>query len=211
VPGKVELWAIFSNKFGWQKEQIIGFSLLLSILFLVWLTLYLGSLVYRKYWQENSKKTFKPGFHWLAIFMFLGTLGTFRAGALPTEFDCGWNVIESYEAGGAHLAQMIPSGAKIYWRGGLSAAPLLYLSDYEIYPSQINDGYTFHLQGDTDELLRYGWWDETLNRKWLQEADVILIEGRWVKNEGNFFDELIPTPPLLPCKPHTEIHIFVQE
>ena len=208
-PREVELWALFSNKFGWQEDQLVDFSLSLSILLLIWLILWIGRWVFKKYWQEHG--TFKPGFHWLAMFVFVGTLFTLLLGLLPAEYDCGWDVIASYEAGGEYLSQKIPPGSKIFWRGGLSAVPLLYLSDYEIYPAQINDGYTFQLQGETDSLLRYGWWNEALSQKWLKDADFILVEGRWVNKDFDAYDEIMPTPAILPCKPHTEIHIFIQE
>jgi hypothetical protein len=200
---------LFSNKFGWQEDQLIAFSLFLSILLLICLVLWIGRWVFRKYWQEH--RTFNPGFHWLAMYVFVGTLFTFLAGLLPAEYDCGWDVIASYEASGEDLAQKIPPGSKIFWRGGLSAVPLLYLSDYEIYPTQINNGYTFQLQGETDSLLRYGWWNEALSHKWLNEADFILIEGRWVNKDYDAYDEIMPTPAFFPCKSLTEIHIFIQE
>ena len=125
-------------------------------------------------------------------------------------------MIASYEAGGARLAEVVPAGAKVYWWGGLSAVPLLYIPEAQIYPAQINDGYSYRLSGDADELERFGWWNEELAEKWLQEADVILIEARQYGGfatsfaESGAFDETSPTPPMIPCRANSPIHIFVR-
>lgn len=129
-------------------------------------------------------------------------------------YDCGGDVIQRYAAAGAHLAQYIPAGSRLYWEGGDSAVPLLYLKNVEIYPAQINGDYSYRLGGDPDALRRYGFWSEQLAHRWAPEADIILVEAQkyrgWLHEllESGNYDELPATPPLLDCRNNSEIHIF---
>ncbi|MEA3349185.1 MAG: hypothetical protein U9Q82_01035, partial [Chloroflexota bacterium] len=147
----------------------------------------------------------------ILIYIVLGTLLSFGIGLTPQEAGCGEDVISAYESGGAHLAEYIPAGSKIYWRGGLSPIPLLYLPDVKLYLPQLNDGYSYRLGGDPDELVRYGWWNEELAARWRQEADVFLVEEWRGGMESEFFDEVSPTQPLLSCQHGSEIHIYIRE
>jgi hypothetical protein len=131
-------------------------------------------------------------------------------GFTPQEADCGWDIIASYEEGGAHLAETVPKGSMIYWNGGLSAIPLLYLPDFTMYPPQINNGYSLRSGGDKHELIRYGWWSEEVAQDWRQEADVFLVEGWRESPDASLFNEATPTKPLLPCKANSEIHIYIR-
>ncbi|MCZ7552379.1 MAG: hypothetical protein M5U05_07300 [Anaerolineales bacterium] len=87
----------------------------------------------------------------------------------------------------------------------LSAAPLLYVPDIRIYPPQINDGYSFYLDGDPELLLREGRWNRALDQQWLQEADVVLIEDRIYSQKyrdalGATTIQLPLTPPTVTCR-----------
>ncbi|HEX6304707.1 MAG TPA: glycosyltransferase family 39 protein, partial [Anaerolineales bacterium] len=124
---------------------------------------------------ENQKPSLG---HWsVVIFFLLGTvmLPTVLLGGGYRTFDCSGDVIRSYEQIGTHLAQKIPAGSKVYWRGRLSAAPLLYLRGIGIYPPQLNGDYTYHVGGDPDALAEYGFWNQALAQRWAGEADFILI------------------------------------
>jgi hypothetical protein len=134
------------------------------------------------------------------------------------DYDCDGDVLSSYDSVGRHLASEIPDGALIYWKGGLSPAPLLYLDDFEIYPPLLNGDYTLRESGDPEALVKYGFWTEDLARQWLEDATVILIEEKRFGDvpidnaigSGKFF-ELSPSPPQVPCKPDSVIHIFLRE
>jgi len=133
------------------------------------------------------------------------------------NYDCDGDVIERFDQVGAQLAGSIPAGALVYWSGGNSAVPLLYLKDASIFPPQINSSYTLRLDGDPDDLSRYGFWNEDLAKRWANDADVILIEerlfGGWLGEltESSDFDELQPTLPTAPCRDEASIHIFVRK
>lgn len=224
-PGSVELWGLLANRFGWAELDIFSTTtdvirsaapMLMGFVFGL-LLLCFGSAVWNIIVGPARREFYSPIAGIFALFLLLGTAISLGLGFSPDDRDCGWDVIASYEAGGAHLAGHVPPGSKVYWWGGLSAAPLLYLPDVEIYPAQINDGYSFRLGGDLDDLLRYGWWSQELADRWIGEADVILIEERLYGGfatgfaESAAFDEVSPTPPLVPCRSNSPIHIFVRE
>ena len=219
--GNVPLWGLLSNKFGWSEMEIFTTSYDVSRTVVPVLVGLVFALIIIKFgaawWNKIVGETQFNNAGAFSVFLLLGTLITFGLGATPGDRDCGWNVIESYEVGGAHLAEQVPAGSKVYWWGGLSTVPLLYLPDVEIYSPQINNGYSFRLGGDPDDLLRYGWWNQALADQWVREADVLLIEARLYGGfattfaESYAFDEVSPTDPLVPCRSNSAIHIFVRE
>ena len=220
-PGSIALWSLLANKFGQEELDILHRAvtisrlaafLLLAALF-AWLVLRFGRRLVRA--VTDLTPSYAAGS--LLTFFILGTLITLLAGLAPYDRDCGWDVIACYEAGGQHLAEQVPPGSKVYWWGGLSAVPLLYLPDVDIYPPQINHGYSYRLGGQPDDLARYGWWSKELAHQWAQEADVLLIEARLYGTfptsiaESEAFDEVSPTLPMVPCRSNSSIHIFLRE
>jgi hypothetical protein len=131
------------------------------------------------------------------------------------DYDCDGDVLASYDSVGRHLATEIPPGALIYWKGGLSPAPLLYLDDFKIFPSLLNGDYTLRESGDPEALVKYGFWTEDLAQQWLQDAKVILVEEKrfddpLIKSaiDSGMFFEVTPSPPQVPCRSDSVIHIF---
>lgn len=127
--------------------------------------------------------------------------------------DCSINVIAANEEIGAYLKQNIPQGSRVYWNGGLSVAPLLYLPGIKIYPAQINNGYSFRVGGDPQQLLKYGFWNTTLAGQWLLNADFVIVEsGRYqrMKNvlTSDRFDRLPPSPVSTSCLDGSQLLIF---
>lgn len=130
---------------------------------------------------------------------------------------CQGDVIAAYEQAGAHLVNVISPGSTVYWDGGLSVVPMLYLPGVDIFPPQINDGYAYRKGGDTDTLLRWGLWNDELKTRWRQEADFIILE-EWRYNSGwkeflesGEFKELERTVDLDYCKKKTGLRIFRRE
>lgn len=129
-------------------------------------------------------------------------------------YECSGNVIASYEFAGEQLASAIPPGARVYWYGGLSAVPLLYLDGVKIYPPQINGNYSFNLGTDSDALERYGFWNQELADAWVHQADYILIQQRfyrdWLKEvvTRGAYQELPSTGLTAACQPNSLIRIF---
>lgn len=181
-------------------------------LFILLIALLVSALYDRR--QEVQRWTF--GYWVLLIFLVVGTLlfPTQPLGGGYAFYECEGDVIQSYEQAGEHLAQVIPPGSKIYWKGGLSAVPLLYVPDIQIYPAQINGDYTYYISDDPDALSRYGFWNDELSQQWTNEADYILIQERyysgWLADltSSESYEELAPTPPTVYCREDAQIHIF---
>jgi hypothetical protein len=131
-------------------------------------------------------------------------------------YDCGRDVLARVEAVGAELAGLIPSGTRVYWRGGDSAVPLVYVPEARLYPPQINGDYTLFDLDDTDALLQFGLWSDALSEQWLGEADVVLIEtaryeGALRTAVGSAGLRLVTqTSEPYPCRPGSEILVFSQ-
>ncbi|MBT3338565.1 MAG: hypothetical protein HN855_14555 [Anaerolineae bacterium] len=91
-------------------------------------------------------------------------------------FNCeGYDVIERYEEQGEYLRSVIPAGSQVYWSGRLDIL-FLYLPDVEVYPPQLNQIHAYFLGGETDLLLKRGFWNDALATQWLEEADYVLSE-----------------------------------
>ena len=173
-----------------------------------------GLLVHLNRHRAKSSPSF--GYAVLLVLFLAGVLlmPTPVLGGGYTTFDCGGDVISSYEKVGAHLRQLIPPGSKVYWKGGLSVAPLLYVPGIHIYPSQVNGDYSLYLDGDAEALEKYGFWNPDLANRWLNETDYALIEQRYYRrwfrdtvDQGRFV-ELAPTPDKLVCRDDSQIRIF---
>ena len=101
-------------------------------------------------------------------------------GAGNNFFDCGGDVIRSYEENGNAIAKFIAPGSTVFWEGR-SDAIFLYLPDIKIYPPQLNHVHGFYKEGDEKELLRMGRYNNHSAGKWFAQADYILIEEEWEK------------------------------
>lgn len=160
----------------------------------------------------------KAAFGYWALIAFL------LAGALLTPtpvlgggyayYECTGDVLDTYERVGQYLAGRIPPQSKVYWQGGLSVVPLLYVPGIEIYPPQINGDYSFFETPESDALLRFGFWNRELAEQWLREADYILIRPRdyegWLYElvNSDAYAELPPSPVSVTCQADSHILIF---
>ena len=113
------------------------------------------------------------------LFLILGLIlsPTRALGAGNDFFDCaGTDVFASYRRAGAELSQVIEPGSKIYWEGRL-AAIFLYVPEVQVYPPQLNHVHSYFTGGDSEVLLRHSQWNDELARRWLAEADYILVQN----------------------------------
>ena len=121
----------------------------------------------------------KLGFFALNAFLITGLIlsPTGLLGGGSDFFNCdGSDVIASYERAGRELSTVIKPGSKIYWEGRLLSI-FLYLPTVQIYPPQMNHVHSFYKGGDADTLFRFSHWNEDLARKWLEEADYIMLQN----------------------------------
>jgi hypothetical protein len=221
--GSPEIAAFIQNKLGldyqgavdWTRHALLTWIPILIGVILGLLVLIMAWLVSRKRDSTKRKRQFTFAAWSWSLFLCLAILLTPTSilGAGYTSYDCSGDVITSYEEAGKVLAENVQPGGLVYWSGGDSAAPLLYVPNVEIFPAQLNDGYTFRIGGDSGLIHRLSYWDEPLRTRWLDEADYLLIEGRfyddfWV-NTGNWV-HVAQTPPADSCRDGAEIHILAR-
>jgi len=132
-----------------------------------------------------------------------------------TTYDCSGDVPAAHAAAGKILSAAIPAESAVYWQGSLSPAPLLYLDSPKLLPGQLHLDYTLRLSGDDDDLLRYGFWSESLARKWLAASDFAIVSpryfGGWLREELQDparFELIAVTEPLAPCDPDSILYVF---
>jgi hypothetical protein len=209
LPGWVTWGEIVANRFHINHNSsmryasaIFGFgSGVIVILF--------GYLIWRRLWRDASVK-FAAFFASLTL-----ALGVLLSPVLhaTTTADCTSDVILANERIGEHLRGIIPPGSLVYWNGGLSAAPFLYLPGAKIFPPQINDGYSFIRNGDTAEILKFGYWNEEMDAEWKATADFFIIEEwrytGWKQFfSPNQFDEFPRSPVGTSCLEGTTLRVF---
>lgn len=118
------------------------------------------------------------------------------------SYDCQGDVISGFEAAGAELARVIPAGFSVYW-AGYSPVTLLSLPSVTIYPAQLHGAYSFRIADNDDALLKYGWWNQHLAEKWLNEADFVLVEQRNLDNQDWLAEQLADFEPVLATAPQS--------
>jgi len=212
LAGYVPLWEFLQNRVGipyevstWLMPTIFGALTGLLVILLAW---GLCRLLRAKRPQAGIGFAYSLVYLMLILAFLLSPTELLSGGF--RDNDCSGDVIAAYESAGAYLAEVIPPDSLVYWNGGLSAAPLLYIPDVRIFPPQANDGYSYRRGGDGQLLYKFGLWNDELNAQWRQEADFLLIEGRYYRPDwgGDHFEEIGVTQPVMPCKPDSEIHIF---
>lgn len=133
-------------------------------------------------------------------------------------YDCERDVLQSYETIGAQLNASIPAGSTVFWRGGDSAVPLLYLPSIQLYPAQINGDYAYRIGGDPAELVPYGYWNEQVGRNWIREADYVLVDVEnndgWIRAQltnGPFTQVARTASPAEGCQNESPIFVYARQ
>ena len=127
--------------------------------------------------------------------------------------DCEQDLLIANEQLGAHLASVIPADSLVYWDGGLSFTPMVYVPQARIFPPQINDGYSYRIGGDADTLYRFSHWNNELESQWKDSADIFIIEAKRYSTWKDFLNpqefEEFQKPPTAPsCEEGSELRIF---
>jgi hypothetical protein len=186
LSGTTALVDFITNKFGMALTLtkrylasvlglIVGFGVLL-----------IAFLISRRMKDAQTR----PGFAFILLNVFLA-IGLLLSPLLQTggsRADCEQDILSANEKLGAHLASVIPADSLVYWDGGLSFTPMVYVPNMRIFPPQINDGYTYRIGGDSDTLFRFSHWNSELNDQWMDSADIFIIEAKRYPNWKNFLN-----------------------
>ncbi|MFC2065138.1 ArnT family glycosyltransferase [Chloroflexota bacterium] len=220
-PGTASLEALIENKFNVVIDPYVAIEnyrriiplvvgLLFGLLFL--LVVY---LVF-KFLKKRTKLTWHYAALLLILFTTLGSLiaPTRFLGGGKFTYDCDMDSLSTYERTGKQMAEIIPTGSRVYWDvASSSTSLLLYLPDIQLYPQQINDIYSYHVGGDTHEILRWGQWNDEAAAQWLEEADFIVIEEPaietgWKEVVSAEYEKVTITDPVFPCTRNQMIDIY---
>ncbi len=209
LPGLVTWGEIVSNKFQINHNNSMRYISAFFGFALGVFTMLAGYFIWRHRWRDGTIK-FASFFASLTL-----VLGFILSPVLhaSTKADCNSDVILANEQIGEHLRSIIPPGSLVYWNGGLSAAPLLYLPEAEIFPPQINNGYSFLRNGDTAELFKFGFWNQEMDSEWRATADFFIIEDWRYASWKQFFspeqfDEFSRSPVGTSCQEGSTLRIF---
>lgn len=211
LPGFVTLWDMVSNKFhinynGAMRyvSAIFGFVLGMAMMLF-------GYMFWRRLWRDSSVKF---GAFFASLILVLAIIVSPFLHQSAGAKDCTSDVILANEQIGDHLRGIIPQGSLVYWNGGLSTAPLLYLPGVNMFPAQINNGYSFYSNGDTAELIKFGYWNEEMDAEWRAAADFFIIEDERYGSEWKVFlspdqfDEFERSPVGTSCLEGSQLRIF---
>jgi hypothetical protein len=217
--GGPKVWALLGNMLGmdyytsrWVVPMLVG--LLAGIVIL---------LVAFGLWQYLRTRTQAVNFYSygsFAVIVFLVTSSVLAPTRLLSgddrQYDCGVNVIRSFDQVGRELAAIVPLGSKVYWDGGNATALLLYIPGIRIYPQQLDENWSYWQGGNADALARFGFWNEELMRQWQQEANIFIIQqsnfdANWQQFlDSDHFNELTFDQIPLGCSPDTYLRVFIR-
>jgi len=183
----VPIWGIIENVFRVESKVVESTTYTLAFwsipLAFVWIFIPLVNYALRKY------KILPNRFGWIlftSLLFFSGLLTPLKSiGGELNAKQCQSDVIISHEFVGEKLQTKIPPGSKVYWAIE-SWLMYLYIPDIEIFPPQTMIHYRYISQTPgltSDYLLQHGYWNQTLKEQWINEADFILVEGRYYKDE----------------------------
>lgn len=221
LPGFNEFGETLSNYFNWPYQQMaktayVIFPLLLALL--LGLLLSLAGVRLAK-WMTAQASTAGTSRITGVLILFAASIfilsPTPWLGGAPTLYDCQPDAITLYETAGEHLARSIPPGTRVYWRV-YNPVVLLYAQQVEVNYPQVYLLYNFSNQADADTLLRFGWWSDELDQRWLDDAEYILVEARFFQENNRYksrlsagiYEELVPTTPMEACRDGTFIRIL---
>lgn len=130
-----------------------------------------------------------------------------------SKLDCRNDLILANEQVGDYLASIIPSDSLVYWEGGLSFVPMVYVPEAKIFPAQINNGYAYRRGGDADILNRFGYWNSVSLVEWRDSADIFIVEEKRFEYWSAYltpetFHEFAPPPVAPSCVDGAGLRIF---
>lgn len=133
--------------------------------------------------QKRSTGIYPLANMMLASCLLVGTVFPATLRNTAGEEKCSTHFLFSYEEAGRTLAKLIPPGSRVYWNGsGRHLAFMLYMGDIKIFPPQIHAGGGYVI-GDSQTLLKFGLFNEELDKQWRDSADILIIWNTYFTKE----------------------------
>lgn len=220
LDGSSPLWGVLENKLGITFFEQVQVSYRVSVLIII---LSLSALAFwvvislQKRIRIRSQCFGAKGM--LISFIMMGLILSPTLVLSDYQiYDCGWEVTSSYKDVAAELAALVPSDSKVYFYAH-TAMMLIYLPDIYLYPPMLYSDYFKAYGGNNDVILRYGWWNFELDRLWMVDADVALIEQRNILYYPGIVEQLLEvgfhetgqTSLSAPCHPEYFFRVFQKE
>jgi hypothetical protein len=217
LTGQTEIWRLLHNKFNWSfenLERILPAFFALGIFILIVFLLFVAT---------RRRKRLDPSFSmtpWLlsGSMILIIVLSIFPIpGSAKAGEVCSDNIISGYQKVADELIPLIPQHSTIYWENSTSPIPLLYLNYVSIYPAQMDHQFNRLVDGDSDLINLYGYWNDTLAAQWREEADYLLIEepilpGMEERGEiPQTFRQIGVTDPIAACRPYSAIYVYEKQ
>ncbi|MBS1249356.1 MAG: hypothetical protein MAG431_00934 [Chloroflexi bacterium] len=211
------IWDAVAKEYRWSywEQALVGTRV---ILIAIGIFICLGLVALVSWYNQSQELGLSKGSIFSISFLLFLALGGLVS---PTEvlgggrhnYDCQPGVIDSYEAATDHVSKYIEAGDLLYWQGGGAQSILLPLSDINLFPPQLNSTSSYHQGGEPDQLVKYGYWNESLKQKWVEEADVLIIAER---TQNGWIDEYItrdefdimPPSPAIGCREGSTLYLY---
>lgn len=209
----ITLWDILANKFHldyWTSRLYVPvFSgLIIGLIFLI-----LQGIEYRILIKRTQMSRYSFGTICLLAFLATGIwLSPLMGGTYRQDGICRVNIPQTYKQIGSSLSSIIPPGTRVYW-DSITAVALLYTPEIAIYYPQIYASFSFRLNGDPQQLARYGLWNDALAGQWWKKASYMVIENDFggAYHPANFDPSqfnIFQTGPMNPCNPSSYLRIY---
>ena len=130
----------------------------------------------------------------------------------PSDDACEGDVIAAHSVVDKELKAVIDPGSQVYWLGE-STTPFLTMN-VNIYPQQINDGFSYKVGSNDAIAEKYGFWNENISARWANQADYLMIEERYFGSpilksfDLTRFQRIAQTSPLDPCVPSSRYFVY---
>jgi hypothetical protein len=127
------------------------------------------------------------------------------------------DVLEAYETAGRQLMAVIPPGSSVYWSGGSVITPLVYLTNTEIHPPQLNGIYSFRDGGERSNLEKYGSYNQDSRDAWRESDEYFIVAKINIRDSQvefynpEEFHEYQRTSPIDPCSENSYFRIYVRK
>jgi len=123
----------------------------------------------------------------LSCCLLTGTIVPATLDRPSAESGCMTDFLTYYEEAGRAFADLLPPGSTVYWKGsGRHLAFMLYVDNVKLFPPQIHAGGGY-MAGDTQQLLRFGIYNEELDKEWRESADILVFWPTYVNKEVRDF------------------------